>query len=177
MPLRYRDNLPPQTIILPIQPEEPKDDTPPEDVPSLVSEVLEPHAPFCTQTNSFGVYRKYRHGLPTITPDEWFTLSSVSDSISIARDPVDSCSKSSWWSSFGSSCLTVIENATDNYFAPFLNASIFLLMSWFYDGSSIKSFADIDKLIHNVIQHKYFKTSDFGPTFSTARKAEWIDKE
>lgn len=174
MPHRYRDDLPPQTIILPIQPEEPEDDTPPEDVPSLVSE---PHAPFCTQTNSFGVYRKYRHGLPTITPDEWFTLSSVSDSISIARDPVDSHSKSSWWSSFGSSCLTVIENATDNYFAPFLNASTFLLMSWFYDGSSIKSFADIDKLIHNVIRHEDFKTSDFGPNFSTAREAERMDKE
>ena len=50
-------------------------------------------------------------------------------------------------------------------------------MSWFYDGSSIKSFADIDKLIHNVIRHEDFKTSDFGPTFSTAREAERMDKE
>lgn len=50
-------------------------------------------------------------------------------------------------------------------------------MSWFYDGSSIKSFADIDKLIHNVIRHENFKASDFGPTFSTAREAERMDKE
>ena len=133
--------------------------------------------PFCTQVNGFGVYRKYVHGIPTITPNETFTISSVSDSVSIACDPADSRSKLSWWSSFGSSCLTVIENATNKYFSPFLNASIFLLMSWFYNGSSVKSFVDIDKLIHDVIRHEDFKASDFSATFSTAHKAEWMDKQ
>jgi hypothetical protein len=169
--------LPQPIIILPIQPEEiseaSEDDTSAEQLPSLDS----PSASFCTETNHFGVYRKYTHGVPTITPNESFTTSSVSDSVSLARDPADSRSKSSWWSSFGSSCLTVIENATDNYFSPFLNASIFLLMSWFYNGSSVKSFADIDKLIHNVIRHEDFKASDFSPTFSTAHEAERMDKE
>jgi hypothetical protein len=50
-------------------------------------------------------------------------------------------------------------------------------MSWFYNGSSVKSFADIDKLIHNVIRHEDFKASDFSATFSTAREAERMDKE
>ena len=115
--------------------------------------------------------------MPTIIPNEYISLSSLSDSISIAHDPADSHSKSSWWSSFGSSCLTVIENATDNYFSPFLNASVFLLMSWFYNGSSLKSFADIDKLIHDVIRHEDFKASNFSSTFSTACEAERMDKD
>ena len=45
---------------------------------------------FCTETNSLGVYHKYALGPPTITPDESFMLSSVSDSISIAHDPANS---------------------------------------------------------------------------------------
>jgi hypothetical protein len=130
---------------------------------------------FCTEMNSFGVYRKYALGPPTITPDESFTLSSVSDSVSIARDPADSRSNASWWSSFGSS-VKPVEKAAANYFAPFLNPSTFLLMSWYYNGSSLKSYADVDKLVQEVIQHEDFKASDFGPTFSTAREAERMDK-
>jgi len=125
--------------------------------------------------NSFGIYRTYTHGPPTITPDEYFTLSSVSDSLSMARDPARSHFKPSSSSSFDSS--SPKSATTLNYFAPFLNASVFLLMSWYYNGSSIKSFRDIDKLVHNVIQHEDFKSSDFGNTFSSAREAERMDKE
>ena len=50
-------------------------------------------------------------------------------------------------------------------------------MSWFYKGSSLKSFSDINKLIHDVIRHEDFKPSDFSSTFSTAREAERMDKE
>ena len=49
-------------------------------------------------------------------------------------------------------------------------------MAWYYNGSSIKSFGDIDKLIRDVIQHEDFKVSDFAETFSTAREAERMDK-
>jgi hypothetical protein len=131
---------------------------------------------FCTEANIFGVYRKYTLGPPTITPDEPFTLSSISDSISIARDPADSRSKATWWSSFGSTSLKDVENAPGNYFSPFLNASTFLLMSWYYNGSSTKSFANVDKLIHNVIRHDDFKASDFDANFSTARETARMDK-
>ena len=175
LPQRFRDDLPPQIIILPIQSEEPSEDE--TTLQPLEPSNSEPSNFFSTETNSFGVYRRYTHGLPSIVPYENLSLSSLSDSVSIAQDPADSRSKSSWWSSFGSSCLAVIENATDNYFSPFLNASTFLLMSWFYNGSSLKSFSDIDKLIHDVIRHEDFKPSDFSSTFSTAREAERMDKE
>ena len=187
MPLRYRDDLPvnpnPPIISLSVtEPEEFEDEVAgPSALPSTESDSesgSESGSLFCTERNAFGVYRKYSFGPPTITPDDSFTLSSISDSISIAHDPADSHSKTSWTSSFGLSHLaqTTVENLTDNYFAPFLNPSTFLLMSWYYNGSSIKSYADVDKLIHEVICHKDFLASDFGETFSTAREAERMDK-
>jgi Plavaka transposase len=184
MPKRYRDDLPinpnPPIISVPVtEPEEDNnvlDDNASERPDSEHLSTSEYDSTYCTEENSFGIYRKYSLGPPTITPDDSFTLSSISDSVSIARDPADSRSKASWWSSFGSSCLTTLENATDNYFTPFLNASVFLLMAWYYNGSSIKSYADIDKLIHDVVRHEDFRASDFGETFSTAREAERMDK-
>lgn len=177
LPRRYRDDLPPNPNP-PIIPVSKPDDEPVESTSraSPESRELPKSTVFCTETNSFGIYRKYALGPPTITPDESFTLSSVSDSISIACDPADSRSNPSWWSLFGSSSLESMEKAASNYFAPFFNPSTFLLMSWYYNGSSIKSYADVDKLIHNVIRHEDFKASDFGPTFSTAREAERMDK-
>ena len=178
IPHRYRDDLPsnPNPPIIPVEEYDNSNidnaSVPPVHLLARFKSTL-----FRTETNSFGVCREYALGPPTITPDEAFTLSSVSDSATIAHDPADSRSKASWWSSFGSSCLRVVEDATAHYFAPFLNASTFLLMSWYYNGSSIKSFADVDKLIHEVIRHDDFKASDFGPTFSTAHEAERMDKD
>ena len=118
---------------------------------------------FCMEKNSFGVYRKYALGPPTITPDEAFTLSSMSDSISIARDPADAPSN--------------VETPPSNYFAPFLNASMFLLMSWFYNSKGTISFNEVDKLVHKVIQHEDFNAADFGPTFSISHELKQIDKD
>jgi hypothetical protein len=183
LPRRYQDDLPPNPnppiITIPEADDEPEADDQPgqpaDDCASLEVVELPKSSLFCTKKNSFGIYRKYSLGPPTITPDELFTLSSLSDSISIARDPADSRLNASWWSSFGSSKEDV-EKIGLEYFAPFLNPSTFLLMSWYYNGSSIKSYADVDKLVHNVIRHEDFKASDFGPTFSTAREAERMDK-
>jgi hypothetical protein len=186
LPLRYRDDLPPNPnppIISVSEDIVDYDDEPVETVvyASPDSIPMPKAALFCTETNSFGVYRKYSLGPPTITPDESFTLSSISDSLSIAHDPADSRSKASWWSSFGPSCPEAVEKAivekpAENYYAPFLNPSTFRLMSWYYNGSSTKSYANVDKLIHDVIRHEDFKASDFGASFSTAREAGRMDK-
>ena len=29
--------------------------------------------PFCTEYDSYGVYREYEHGKPTITPDQYYS--------------------------------------------------------------------------------------------------------
>ena len=152
LPRRYRDDLPPNPPIISVSKEIVEyDDEPVHSTGHVSPEPIPiPKTPlFCTETNSFGIYRKYAFGPPTINPDESFSLSSISDSVSIACDATDLSLNSSWWSSFGSSTLEAAQNP-DN-FTPFLNHSTFLLMSWYYNGSSTKSYADVDKLIHNVI--------------------------
>ena len=49
-------------------------------------------------------------------------------------------------------------------------------MLWYYNGSSTKSYADVNKLIHNIIRHKDPKASNFSASFSTAHEAERMDK-
>ena len=50
-----------------------------------------------------------------------------------------------------------------------------VLQWWYYNGSSTKLYVDVNKLIHNVIWHDGFKSSDFAGTFSTAHEAKWMD--
>jgi hypothetical protein len=106
LPHRYRDELPPN-LNPPIIADPEPDDEPVESASRASPESWEPpkSTAFCTETNSFAIYRKYALGPPTITPDESFTLS------------------------FGSSSLESVEKAAPDYFAPFFNPSTFLLMS------------------------------------------------
>jgi hypothetical protein len=76
-----------------------------------------------------------------------------------------------WWSSFGSS----LQNITNNYFAPFLNTSVFHLMKWFYNESNSKSLTDLDNLVDNVILAENFKKEDF-VGFHAKCEAECLDK-
>ena len=49
-------------------------------------------------------------------------------------------------------------------------------MAWYYNGSSIKSYANIDKLVCDVIQHEDSNAFDFGETFSTTHEVQQMDK-
>lgn len=62
-----------------------------------------------------------------------------------------------WWSVFGSS----LENLETKCFAPFLNASVFHLLKWFYSGSDLKSLGELDHLVNEVILAEDFDKKDF----------------
>ncbi len=47
----------------------------------------------------------------------------------------------------------------DGFFVPFLNATVFRLMNWFYSGSSFKSIAELQSLVDDVILAPDFKIS------------------
>ncbi|KAI5981153.1 hypothetical protein F5J12DRAFT_731619 [Pisolithus orientalis] len=47
-----------------------------------------------------------------------------------------------------------------NYFIPFLNVTVWHLMSWFYNGSTQKSQSDLNNLVHNVILAADFDCKD-----------------
>ncbi|KAF9554100.1 hypothetical protein CPC08DRAFT_672520, partial [Agrocybe pediades] len=182
LPMRYRDllpPLPPPILSLPSQAEPTSHISETSILPMSLSTHATPPPDISTYTsepNNFDIYRIYSHGVPTITPDENMTLSHSVDSPNIAKDPALLRTKSSWWSCFGNCVLEPLKNASHTYFAPFINASVFLLMSWYYDGTSMKSFAQLDSLVNDVIRHEDFKVSDFNGNFSAAREAARMDE-
>ena len=50
--------------------------------------------------------------------------------------------------------------AQKNFFKPFLSATAFHLMRWFYSGSSMKSLTELDRLVNEVILAEDFNAAD-----------------
>ncbi len=149
----------------------------------------DPHMDFATPTNtntnledffqttpdSYSVYRKYSNGKPSITPDENYTLSDVSDSPYLALDPSSSATP------HASSTLDKLAEAAKSatrgvatFFAPFRNASIYRLITWFYESSNTKSISELNSLVCNVILAPDFKPDDLAG-FSAIKEHALMD--
>jgi Plavaka transposase len=59
-------------------------------------------------------------------------------------------------------------------FTPFLNHSVSKLMNWFYQ-SSTKTLADLNSLVHDIILHPDFHSSDL-KNFSATCKSQCLEK-
>jgi hypothetical protein len=155
MPAPVPRAVPVQPVRLP-EPENPVET--PQELPEPISIDTEP--------NEFGLYRSYP-SMPSHDPDEDTSLDSVCDSPGLAV--VDRAS-GNWWSGLGCS----FTKSIGNFFVPFANASVFRLMEWFYNGSSVKSIADLDTLVSGVIL-----AEDFDPKhlegFSATRELKRLD--
>ncbi|PSS06869.1 hypothetical protein PHLCEN_2v3527 [Hermanssonia centrifuga] len=121
--------------------------------------------------NAFGLYRSYLEP-PIHDPEASLSLDNVCDSptLAIAKSP-----RPPWWSVFGNS----VSKIRDSHFTPFLNATTFRLMSWFYSGSSMKSLGELDRLVQEVIMQEDFNRDDlhgFSATREGQRVDEWIDE-
>jgi hypothetical protein len=114
----------------------------------------EPGMLVTTDTNGFGLYREYTRA-PIVDPEDNTTLE---DLCSLTETPQES------------------NTGTDTaFFHPFLNASVFRLLDWFYSGSATKSKADLDSLVHNVILAEDFKLEDV-KHFSADREMARLDE-
>jgi hypothetical protein len=68
-----------------------------------------------------------------------------------------------------------VEPVGKNPFAPFLNATVFHLMSWFYGGSNMKSVTELDKLVHDVILNEDFDQAHL-KGFTATRELKRVDE-
>ncbi len=119
-----------------------------------------------TCPNSYGIYRIYLDGEVSYSPDEIYSLDSVTDdSVAIAKDSDELFCP--WWAAAPSS--------DKKYYAPFQTTTHFHLMRWFYDGSSSKTLSALDDLVQNVLLASDFKQEDL-VGFRAAHKAERLDK-
>ncbi|KAG2063384.1 hypothetical protein BDR04DRAFT_1123294 [Suillus decipiens] len=122
-----------------------------------------------TDPNHYGIYRTYHGNLPTHSPDDLVSPASISDSSTFGRRREQTGARPSW-SGFGSS----VQTLQDNFFAPFLNVTTFLLMCWFHSGSNMKSLAELDRLVNEVILVKEFDKADL-QGFRASKEVERLD--
>ncbi len=102
---------------------------------------VEPHAPtphddipipnktsVTTDANSFGVYRVYTGRLPTLNPDDNFSVNQVADGPSFSQSRLEPA--------ILPGPFETNMNTNDTVEHPFANNSVFNLMLWFYNGSN-----------------------------------------
>jgi hypothetical protein len=171
IPRRFLDELPPAPPYIPAA-DELSDEEP---CSLLQSDSAEDDFQnyFRTDPDSYGVFREYTFGKPTITPDHLYSISDVSNASSESSPALNS-SPASITRALGTvvQCLT---NKAANLFEPFQNASIFRLMSWFYRPSVVKSIGELNTLVKEVILAPDFKPEDL-IGFNAAKENERMDK-
>ena len=127
-----------------------------------------------TTPDEFGVYRVYTT-YPSTNPDEMQDLESRCDAPGLAT--ASESREKRWWTAFGrAEPNLLLTQAHDNFFAPFLNATVFHLMNWFYSGSSTKSVAELQSLVDDVLLAPDFNVSDLRG-FNARREFRRLDDE
>jgi hypothetical protein len=126
---------------------------------------------FRSETNDYGLYRIYYDHRPSYDPDLAVPLDNVCDSGHFNVQPDASLSRP-WWSPFGKNP----DTAPTSFFAPFLNATVFRLMSWFYSISSLKSLTELQRLVDDVINQDDFRKEDLAG-FNAKTEAERLDTQ
>ena len=147
--------------------------------PSQHVEELPVMPKFETHPNSFGVYRIYKSGEPTFTPDNNFHIDNVADGPNFIKDQRYK-PKPTWASPFGTAFMqseppdNTKPMGTQLPYLPFQNMSIFHLMGWFYNLSLMKSLGTLNNLVHRVLL-----VPEFNPNklvgFDAAKEAKHLD--
>jgi hypothetical protein len=177
-PRHYQDFLPNFTTIIPHMPPKPTMPAAPVTIsPSQSpSPIFEPPAPTVLKTDpdEFGIYRVYT-SYPSSNPDDAQDLESRCDAPSFAM-AAEAWPKR-WWTGFGCGAPDLsLGKPHQNFFAPFLNATVFRLMNWFYSRSSAKSVAKLQSLVDDVLLAPDFKISDLS-NFNARRELRRLDAD
>jgi hypothetical protein len=152
-----------------------------DDVPQTVSHVAlaAPTLPKASETNNaeedttiitkpdaLGMFRTYPHA-PTVDPDQAFSLKAISDTPN-ASSPLPS-------QSLNIMSGPLRQVLPSNIFHPLPDITSFRMLEWFY-GSTGKSQADMDRLVHDVILADDFNRDDLRD-FNTKRALHILDTE
>jgi hypothetical protein len=146
LPKRFRDDLPPIPIV--VFPSAPNDAvaTVPAHDPEPNQSDSDHSITITTTRDHYGIYQEYGHSIPSFNPDDLTSVAYISDAPTFTKSQ-DSAETRPWWSGFGK----LIQSDQTQFFMPFLNATTFRLMRWFYGGSSMKSLTELECLVEDVI--------------------------
>ena len=145
-PLPAPSPLPPPTFSTSLSPS-----------PEAVTSELET---ITTETNSSGLYPVYSQA-PTVDPKDKNHLYDVCDApgISLLQSPTRQ---------------SVLSYIHENYFSPFISATHYRLLSWFYNGNETKSAKDLDVLVQKVLLTDDFDRRELRD-FCAAWELKWLD--
>ncbi|KAH9487419.1 hypothetical protein JR316_0001494 [Psilocybe cubensis] len=125
-----------------------------------------------SEINDFGLYRVYP-SFPTCEINEADNLDNLCDAPGLAI--VNGKSDNQWWKAFGIKAMDATSNRHAGLFTPFMNATVFRLVNWFYSGSNLKSAQELDRLVQEVLLADDFDTKHL-ENFSAKREFRRLDE-
>lgn len=175
LPKRYRDIVPEPQIPIErplMEPDLPEDEVPAgdhwhSDDPEQSSSEDDNSAWVKTDSDAFDLFRQYQKSFPTYDPENMVYFGQFCDAPTFDQGDSNPGDHQPWYSGFSS----LLGTANHQYFAPFLNATTYRLMSWFYNSSSSKSLGDLDQLVNDVILAEDFDQEELR-NFSAAREGK-----
>ncbi|KAG6884335.1 hypothetical protein C0992_006502, partial [Termitomyces sp. T32_za158] len=113
-----------------------------------------------TEPNEMGLFRRYRV-LPSQDPDEDITIYHVADAPTFVHEILEGQALDPL-AAFGPTAKEIGAQSDEStsHFFPFLNASVFRLMSWFYSSKKL-TLATLDRLVQSVILAPDFQPQHF----------------
>lgn len=146
-------HMPPKEVIKPPSHSDPH-------FPNIQSPSQTPEPPqtniIKTDRDEFGLFQVYTTH-PQTNPDDVQDLESRCDAPGLATASINR--EARWWTGFGR-WMPDLSFEKGSFFTPFLNATIFRLMNWFYSGSSSKSISELQSLVDDVLLAPDFKVAD-----------------
>lgn len=119
-----------------------------------------------TVPNQFGLYRRFTEW-PSVDPEDVITINHLADAPTFAGS-------TTYGHREAADMISTVE-LPSNPFSPYLNATVYRLMNWFYQ-TSVKSFADMDSLIHDVLRAPDFDATHL-ENFNASREANRLDDD
>lgn len=121
-----------------------------------------------TTPNEFGIYRHFST-LPSVDREGDNTLDDLVDAPFFANETNYS------FPTGGDTIGRPINDGSSNQFFPYLNASVYRLMNWFYQ-TGLKSLADLNSLVHDVVLAPDFDPADLND-FDASRESKRLDDD
>ncbi|KAJ3552779.1 hypothetical protein NM688_g3974 [Phlebia brevispora] len=126
-----------------------------------------------TQPDEFGVFRRY-YRQPMLTPDKEALVDDLADSPNIEPRVQATKEYEKPERAFRRALGKAVQAAVD-WFAPFLNPTVFRVMHWTYTGSHEKSHDEMNRLVFDVMRVPDFNADDLD-SFEISREEKRLDR-
>lgn len=124
-----------------------------------------------TDHDVFDLFRQYNQSFPSYDPENDSYFEQFCDASTFNQANSTAENTQPWYSSLG----LLLDALRQTYFSPFLNATTFRLLSWFYNSSQSKSLGDLDRLVNEVILADDFNQDDLRG-FNATCEAKHLDE-